>query len=186
MRSFKVVFLITIIICCFFVVSSFGADVAKIGVVDFQKIFETSSAGKQASAEIKSQGKKMEDELNKKGEEIDEIRLKIERESLVMSKDMRDDKNRELRIKINDLRALKKKYEKNLREVQKRFVTRIRKEVLDIAKEIGKKEGYLLIMENIVVLYSPNTLDVTDKIVEKYNTTFSLKTEKKAEPEKKQ
>jgi len=71
-----------------------------------------------------------------------------------------------------------------LREVQKRLIKRIRKEVLDIVQEIGKKEGYLLVIENIGVLYSPNTLDITDKIIEKYNANFAQETEKNTKAEK--
>lgn len=184
MRSFKIVFVAAIISLCFVTVSSFGADVAKIGVVNFQRIFDASNAGKQASAEINKQGKKMESDLNENGKEIEEIRKKLEREALVMSKEMREEKEREFRIKVNDLKVLKNKYEKNLREVQKRLIKRIRKEVLDIVEEIGKKEGYLLIIENIGVLYSPNTLDITDKIIEKYNANFVEGAEKKTEPGK--
>ena len=99
---------------------------------------------------------------------------------------MREEKEREFRIKVNDIKILKKKYEKNLREVQKRLIKRIRKEVLEIVQEIGKKEGYLLIIENIGVLYSPNTLDVTDKIIEKYNANFVQETEKDTKAEKAQ
>ncbi len=186
MRSFKIVFVAAIISLCFIIAPSYGADVAKIGVVNFQRIFDASNAGKQASAEINKQGKKMEAGLNQKGQEIEEIRKKLEREALVMSKEMREEKEREFRIKVNDIKILKKKYEKNLREVQKRLIKRIRKEVLEIVQEIGKKEGYLLIIENIGVLYSPNTLDVTDKIIEKYNANFVQETEKDPKAEKAQ
>ena len=43
--------------------ASHSADVAKIGVVDFKKILETSNAGKSAQAEINKHGKKMEEDL---------------------------------------------------------------------------------------------------------------------------
>lgn len=184
MQSFKIVFVAAIISLCFIIVPSYGADVAKIGVVNFQRIFDASNAGKQASAEINKQGKKMEAGLSQKGQEIEEIRKKLEREALVMSKEIREEKEREFRIKVNDIKILKKKYEKNLREVQKRLIKRIRKEVLDIVQEIGKKEGYLLVIENIGVLYSPNTLDITDKIIEKYNANFAQETEKNTKAEK--
>ncbi len=184
MQSFKIVFVAAIISLCFVTVSSYGADVAKIGVVDFQRLFDTSSAGKQASAEINKQGKKMEADLNQSGKEIEELRKKLEREALVMSKEIREEKEREFRIKVNDIKVLKKKYEKDLREVQKRLIKRIRNEVLGIIEEIGKKEGYLLIIENIGVLYSPNTLDITDSIIERYNTKFAQEAGKKAGSEK--
>ncbi|KKL86845.1 hypothetical protein LCGC14_1940670, partial [marine sediment metagenome] len=46
---------------------SYGAVIAKIGVVDFQKILSTSDAGKSAQSEINKQGKKMEAGLKEKG-----------------------------------------------------------------------------------------------------------------------
>jgi outer membrane protein len=42
------------------------ADVAKIGVVEFQRLFENSVAGKEIKAKITTQGKKMEAELKEK------------------------------------------------------------------------------------------------------------------------
>ena len=127
-------------------------------------------------AEISKQGKKMEVDLNSKGLEIEEVKKKLEREALVMSKEMREEKEREIRIKINDIKTLRKRYESNLRDVQKRLVNRIRKELLELVKEVGKKGGYLLIIENIGVLYSPKTIDITDEIIQKYNVSFDKKT----------
>jgi len=176
MRAFKVVLVTAMVSFSFFVVSAYGADVAKIGVVNFQKILETSNAGKEAMAEISKQGKKMEADLNSKGLEIEEVKKKLEREALVMSKEMREEKEREIRIKINDIKTLRKRYESNLRDVQKRLVNRIRKELLELVKDVGKKGGYLLIIENIGVLYSPKTIDITDEIIQKYNVSFDKKT----------
>ena len=44
--------------------TSLGAEVAKIGVIDFQRIIDESNAGKRSAVEIKSQGKKMEKTLS--------------------------------------------------------------------------------------------------------------------------
>ena len=36
-------------------------------------------------------------------------------------------------------------------------------------QEIGKKEGFLLIISNAVVLYSPTSIDITDQLIQAYN-----------------
>ena len=61
-----------------------AADVAKIGVVDLQKIIEVSSAGKAAKAEMKKKFTTMEEELQAKGAEVEELRKQLEREKMVM------------------------------------------------------------------------------------------------------
>ena len=109
MRMIKMVFVGITLVLLSGVMPSYGADVAKIGVIDFQRILETSSAGKSADAEIKKQGKKMEIELRQKQTELQALNDKLEREALVMSKEMREDKQREFRIKVNDLKLLEKK-----------------------------------------------------------------------------
>ncbi|MEJ2168403.1 MAG: OmpH family outer membrane protein, partial [Desulfobacterales bacterium] len=80
----------------------FAADVAKIGIIDLQKILETSDAGKSIQNELKAHKDKMESDLQQKGAEIETIGKRLEREAMVMSKDMREEKEREQRIKIND------------------------------------------------------------------------------------
>ncbi len=168
MRIAKIVF-IAISFIFFFAGYSYSADVAKIGIIDFQRILETSSHGKLAQSEINKKGKKMETELKAKGAAIEELQKKLERDALVMSKEMREEKEREIRIKINDIKTLQKRYLSEFRELENRVVTRIKKDVLSLVEEIGKKEGYLLIIEKAGVLYYPNAIDLTDKLIQIYN-----------------
>jgi outer membrane protein len=174
MKVFPVLFLGLLLFASF----AQAADVAKIGVVDFQKILENSSAGKYAQAEINKKGKQMESELAKKGAGIEERKKQIERESLVMSKEMREEKQREIRIQINDLKVMQKRYTREFKAFENRLVQRIRKDVLKIVDEIGKTEGYLMIVERKTgeVIYSPTSVDITDAFIQNYNKTFSVKT----------
>ena len=187
MRTFKTALAAIFFSFCLLVTSLYGADVAKIGIIDFQRILETSSAGKKAQAQISKQGKKMEADLKGKGAEIDEIKKKLEREALVMSKEMRDEREREIRIKINDFKTLQKRYMTDFKMQEQRLVNRIQKDLFEIVEEIGKKEGYLLVLEKREggVLYSPNTNDITDKLIQMYNTKFAQEEEKKAKNKKK-
>lgn len=181
MNITKIAFVTMVFSVCLFVASSFGADVAKIGVVNFQTILEKSDAGKMAMAEINKHGKELEANLKKKGKEIEEAKNKLEREALVMSKDMREEKEREIRINTNDLKILQNKYTADLRQLEAKLVRNIQKEVLEIIADIGKKEGFLVIFEKreAGVMYSPDTIDITDRLIQKYNSIFSQKSSKK-------
>jgi outer membrane protein len=174
MKIFPILFLG--LLC--FVSFAEAADVAKIGVVDFQKILQNSSAGKYAQAEINKKGKQMESELAKKGAGIEERKKQIEKESLVMSKEMREEKQREIRIQINDLKVMQKRFTQEFKAFENRLVQRIRKDVLKTVDKIGKSEGYLMIVERKTgeVIYSPTSVDITDAFIQNYNKTFSVKT----------
>ncbi len=184
MRTFKPIIAATILSLCFFVATSYGADVAKIGVVDLQRVLDQSNAGKKFNAEIKNQGKKMETELKEKGAEIEELRERMEREALVMSKEMREEKERDIRIRINDFKSLERKFKQDMQLLNRQFTKQIQEETIELIQEIGKTEGYLLVIEKTVVLYAPNTVDITDQLIQKYNLSFAEKAKEKPNTKK--
>ena len=150
-----------------------AADVAKIGVLDLQKILETSNAGKTIQTELKKEKDKMESDLKAKGDEIENIGKRLEREAMVMSKEMREEKEREQRIKLGDFKTLQQKYRTELQKLEVELMNQLKNDVNEIVEEIGKKEGYLLIINKFGVLYSPSSIDITDKLIQKLDAKVS-------------
>lgn len=175
MVKWKTIIITLFPVVLFLVAPCLGADVAKIGVVDIQKVLLTSSAGKIAKAQINKKAREMENDLTVKKEEIDKLKETLEREALVMNKETRDEREREIRIKINDIKSLKNKYENDLKKIESKVVKRIQQDVDVIVQEMGKKEGYLLIISNPVVLYSPSSIDITDQLIQAYNNVLAEK-----------
>jgi len=175
MRAYKIASIVSFFIIIFFCNFSLAADVAKIGVIDLQKVLETSNTGKLIQAELKKENEKMAADLQRKGKEIETIGKRLERESMVMSKEMREEKEREQRIKVNDFKTLQKKYRSELQRLQGQLMQQLQSDVTVITQEIGKKEGYLLIMDKRGVIYTPNSVDLTDKLIQKLNTKSGKK-----------
>jgi outer membrane protein len=157
---------------------SIAADVAKIGVLDLQKILETSESGKSIQNELKTQKEKMESDLKQKGAEIETIGKRLERESMVMSKDMREEKEREQRIKINDFKTLQKKYRTDLQTLESQLMKGLQDDLKSLVDTMGKKEGYLMIINKLGVLYAPSSIDITDKVIEQLNALTAKKKKK--------
>ena len=166
---------ITLVMLFFLTDSLFAADVAKIGVIDLQKILETSGAGKSIQAELKKQKEQMETDLKQKGAEIEKINKRLERESMVMSKEMREEKEREQRIKINDFKSLQKKYRSDLQKLEVEMMNQLQQDIKELVDGIGKKEGYLLIINKYSVLYSPGSIDITEDLIKKLNAKTAKK-----------
>jgi outer membrane protein len=152
--------------------SVWAADVAKIGVVDGQRVLETSTAGQAARAQIKESYQRMEEDMKKRGAEFEELKKQFERNAMVMSQEKREDSQREMQIKQMDLQQLGKKYSGDLKELEQKLTDRIQKDVLKLVAEIGKEEGYLLIVSKPAVLYNPTAIDLTDKLIQKYNAKY--------------
>jgi outer membrane protein len=162
--------LISMLLCLSFLCGpGWAADVAKIGVVDFQKVIGESEAGKKVQAQIQQKGREMESELQELARGIEELDKQLARDAMVMSKEKRQQKERELEIKKYDLQSMRKDYENEFRQLQSKMVGKLQDEILALAEELGKKEGYLLIIEKNAAVYYPSTIDITDKIIQKYN-----------------
>ena len=168
----------TILVTLLAATYGFAADVAKIGVIDAQKVLMESDAGKAVQAEINKVGQEMQAKLETLGKEIKDLEQKLERESMVMTKALREEKAREIRIKVNDFKAQQKQYRQELQGLEKKHLGRIRNEILAVAEEIGKEGNYLLIVENVGILYSPNSIDITDTLIKKYNAANQAKANK--------
>jgi outer membrane protein len=147
----------------------YAADVAKIGIIDFQRVLTESEAGKSVQAQIQKKGREMEQSLVELGQEIEALSEQMGRESMVMSKEKREEKQRELEIKKYDFQSMQKKFQMEFRELEAGEVEKLKDEIFDLAEKIGKKEGFLLILEKSAAIYYPSTIDITDSLIEKYN-----------------
>ena len=106
---------------------------------------------------------------------MDELKKQIERDSMVMSNEKREEKEREFRIKLNDLKSLEKRYRGDLQALETKLAGELRKEVLAMVAELGKKEGYLLIINNFNVMYAPSSIDITDQLIKQLNARHAKK-----------
>ncbi|MBC8439770.1 MAG: OmpH family outer membrane protein [Deltaproteobacteria bacterium] len=171
----KIIVILSVFIFLGIIPKAFCADVAKIGVFNFQKILTDSSAGKMIQKEINAKGNELQKKLQTEKDLLDEMNKAIEREALVLSPEKQNEKQREFRIKVNDFKKMQEDFAKEFKELEVKFINKIQKEVFEITNEIGKEEGYLLILERKVagVVYHPAQLDITDQIIKKYNLQVS-------------
>ncbi len=61
------------------------------------------------------------------------------------------------------------------KEMEARSIVRIQKEVVDLVARIGKRDNYTLIVEKREggVLWAPDSIDITDKVIQEYNADFA-------------
>ncbi|WP_299977498.1 OmpH family outer membrane protein [Desulfobacula sp.] len=172
----RILVVLSIIIFFFgFIPGGFCADAAKIGVINFQKILRESSAGKITQKQITEKGNAFQEKLKTEKVQLDEMKKSFEREALVLSPEKQQEKQREFRIRVNDFKRMQEDFSREFKQLEVKLLNKIQKEIFQIANEIGKKEGYLLILEKKTagVVYHPDQLDITDQIIKKYDLKIS-------------
>lgn len=148
---------------------AWAAEGLKIGVVNVEKVLENSTTGKAVQAELKAQKDKLEGDLKQRANEIQEMEKRLQREAAVMSKESREEKEREFRIKTSDFQALQKKYRGDLQELERKLMSELKKDIEGLLADIGKRDGYTLIISNLGVLYNQPAVDLTDRLIQELN-----------------
>ena len=174
MQLTKTAFFILIMLAVSMGYSAQAADL-KVGVVDFQQIVEKSEPGQKVEAGLKQEGERMEAELTKDKEELQALKEKMEREGMVMSREAREEKEIEFRVKARNLQEKDQRYRAEFVGKQRQEIDKLRKVVLEIVKEIGKSEGYTLVLSKVGVLYNDPAVDLTEKVVKLLNQRLAGK-----------
>ena len=150
-----------------FQLSASAAEQLKIGVLDLQKCIQESNEGKRLAESLKTKYTEMQEDLNKKQQELVAMQNDLEKQSLMLSADAKDEKQQELEKKKRDLSYLLQ--DKN--EEYKKAETDARVAILNVlsgvVETIAKEKNYDLITEraNGGVLYVSKTLDITDEVI---------------------
>ena len=179
----------TAIVVCFLLLTLTAAGAAaaepiKVGILDFQKVLETSKAGRVAKEKINTAGKEMETELKQRKDQIEQESKNLERELLVMEEDARQQREmqirQQIRDQVRDFRELQQKYFTEFKTQEQTLIRKIQKEVFELAEKMGKEDGFSLILEKreSAALYFDESLDITDLLIQRYDEIYSETAEK--------
>jgi outer membrane protein len=178
MPNLKLFFLVHFFIIITFIIPLYGADVAKIAIVDSQKVLEKSLLGKKMKNELEKIRANYAADLEAKGKEIQKLQNEVkrlsssEKTSSVANREEFDKKSRMLKIKIYDIKQLDEKYENDFRKEEIKRFKSTTKIIQEISDEIGKKEGYLLIKNKRGVAYFTEDIDITDKVIKLLDSRY--------------
>lgn len=165
MKQFGGVFAFILSIFC---VSAF-ADVAKIGVVDLQKIMQTSSQMKDIQQKLEKEFKPRRDKLIAMEASLKADMEKFKRDSAVMSATQKKELEKKIIAAQQKFERDGQQYQQELstanNEAMEGLYTKVRTAITKVAKD----DRYDLIVQKDAAPFSSDTLDVTDKVVKAIN-----------------
>ncbi|SCY27976.1 OmpH family outer membrane protein [Desulfoluna spongiiphila] len=152
--------------------SALAADVAKIGVVDFQRVLKESRAGREAAEALRTKQAERTAELGRLKKRIGALQGDLE--NLALSATSRDvgEKRKELETLLGEFKAADQKYSRLFEEINRRQTEKIRTELAGLIDGLGRKGGYLLIVEKKEVLYAPKSMDMTSRLIGLYDKAY--------------
>jgi Skp family chaperone for outer membrane proteins len=182
--------LLASLICTNINIANAEAEEFKIGIVDISSVFEKYQKRIDLDQELKEQEKGFQDEINKKRKEI--IDLDEEIQLLDLGSESRSSNENLLERKNVELEGYAKFAERQLLKKYKDFFENIYQEVVHKVEEIGKQEGFDLIIKKEesdvksgkisdlqfkigirTVLYHSDSVDITLDVIDNLNASYS-------------
>lgn len=151
--------------------TAWSASAVKIGYIDLQKIIENSTKGKELRERVQQLRKEKEKILTSKQEELVRMRQDFQQKALTLSDKARLDKEQELRQKELELQNLSESYRQEIIMEGKKLQTLMFKDLSEIVKRIGQQEGFTMIIDKDATLYVSESIDITDKVLQQYDSS---------------
>lgn len=166
-----------LIVCLSVLVCSTGVAFAaqpqvSVATISIQKILGDSKIAQEAQNALQAEVDKLQAKFKADEDSLAALKTEIEKKSSVWSEDVRVGKEREYQKKLRDFGMKTEDAKLELQQLEKKVMDPILKELHDLIAEIGKKNGYTLILENTMkglrnrtgLLYADESLDISDLV----------------------
>jgi outer membrane protein len=137
--------------------------------MDLQKVLNESEAGKKAKSDLEVLIKSKESTIEDKSKVIEKLKGEMEKQASVLSAEARKKKEDELEKLLREYNRLVQDSQAEVKKKEGELTDAIIKESREIIGKIGEEEGYTLIIEKGMVLYSNKGIDITDSVLKKYD-----------------
>ncbi len=146
----------------------------KIGYVDLQRALNEVEEGKAAKAQLKRDFDQKQKKLDEAQEEFKRLKADFDKQAVVMSEEVRRDKQGTLDRKFSEVQGLFVQLQKDLSEREDVMTRGIFDKMNGIIREIAEAESITLVLERSRggVLYAPPSLDLTNELVRRYNARY--------------
>jgi outer membrane protein len=156
------------------VASAQGKGPTKLAFVDLQRALNEVEDGKKAKSRLKRMFQDRQKKLDAKQEELKKLKENLEKEIKgdLLSDAKKKEKMMEYQRQFYELQVLYSKLQKELTASEAKETKKIFKRFQEILKDLGLQRGYTMILEKTEssVLWAPNDLDITDQLIQRYNS----------------
>ncbi len=147
-----------------------AAAEGKVAVVNVQQAVMQTEDGIRAQATLKKLFDKRQQELDARQTELARAREDIEKQSRVLSRQALEKRMEDWQRRMVELQTKFVENNKELQEKQGQLTGPILKKMLGIIARLAKKSSYELIIDKQAVPYARPDLDLTEQVVQMYNS----------------
>eukprot|EP00389_Voromonas_pontica_P000614 GDKH01000906.1.p1 GENE.GDKH01000906.1~~GDKH01000906.1.p1 ORF type:complete len:290 (-),score=64.69 GDKH01000906.1:328-1197(-) len=169
MKTKKILFF-TIALFCFTFMAEAQRGV-RIGYIDMEYILESVPEYKEASIQLEGKVQRWKQDIDKKQKEIDQMKLNLSNERVLLTKELIDEREEEIKIKEDEmLQYQQDRFGPNgdLMIQRRQLVQPIQDQVFNIVQEVAEAKKYDFIFDksaDVVMLFAAKRNDISDLVL---------------------
>jgi outer membrane protein len=155
--------------CTSSIAVSAQAQELKIGYVNSERVVRESDIAKRSQAKLEAEFGKREKDLNDQNAALRAQAEKLDRESPTLSEAEKTRRQRELVELDRDLQRKHREFQEDLTQRKNEELSSIAERANRTIKAIGDAEHYDFILQDQLVIYFSNRVDLTKKVIDSLN-----------------
>ncbi len=188
----KKILLFTLCLFCFTFMAQAQRGV-RIGYIDMEYVLESVPEYKEASIQLEGKVQRWKQDIDKKQKEIDQMKLNLANERVLLTKELIDEREEEIKIKEDEmLQYQQDRFGPNgdLMIQRRQLVQPIQDQVFNIVQEVAEAKKYDFIFDksaDVVMLFAAKRNDISDvvlKSIERAGRKFRQPIKRKKENSK--
>lgn len=171
----RVSILLSLSICFVFIVLTAhfaAAGETKIGTISVQDILSGSKAGQAAQKKLEEKMLTYQSKFQKEQEGLEKLKGEIEKKGTVWSPEVKAENERDYQKKVRDFQTKTEDAKYEMQQLEKTILEPILKDLHEIIDEVGKREGFTVILEYTMkglqsksgLLYAQKSIDISDMV----------------------
>ncbi len=174
MRFYKILMVVCVVCSVFMfgLIKDSSAGEVKIATISLQDVLAQSKAGQDAQKVLENEVQKFQNKFKKDQDDLEALRLEIEKKGSVWSDEIRQGKERDYQKKMREYKLKTEDAQFELKQLEKKEMEPILKMLHEVINEIGKTKDYTLILENtrkglrsrIGLLYATDEIDISNDV----------------------
>lgn len=157
--------MLAVVGCGLLVATALQAKELKVGVVDFNKIFQSSPEVKAIQDKLKGQFTPRQEDFNKRKKSLEADVAKLQRDSAVMKASQKRELEQKIVKEKQELQRLSRDFQQDASLAENQAMQKYFEKVKTKLDELAKKEEYDLILQKNSVPYSSDAIEITDKLL---------------------
>ncbi len=166
-KLLRIVLPMLLIAAFFFMPLTAAAKELKVGIISIQEIIDSANVGKDARKVLEAKKSELEPKFRDEQQALQAQAKEIEKKSSVWSVEVRTEKEREYQKSLREYQLKVEDAQYEMKQLEKKVLEPIFKELQTVITEVGKKEGLTLVFEKSRsngLLYADESLDISDSV----------------------